>query len=224
MIIEIKDLSKSYGQKTIINKVSLKINTGEFVSIVGPSGSGKSTLLNILSLITHQTSGEYYFLGSETSEIFSSHNNLISYRNKIGIMSELSQLIPDLSIKDNIQLPAYINNQISTSREKFEELTNFTKINDLIMKKPVELSSGERQRVLLCRALLLEPELLIADEPTSSLDELNALRLVEYLTYLNDKNKTTIIMATHDHKVYKKTKIVYELNNGKINWDTFYLF
>ena len=133
MIIEIKDLSKSYGQKTIINKVSLKINTGEFVSIVGPSGSGKSTLLNILSLITHQTSGEYYFLGSETSEIFSSHNNLISYRNKIGIMSELSQLIPDLSIKDNIQLPAYINNQISTSREKFEELTNFTKINEFIL-------------------------------------------------------------------------------------------
>ena len=224
MIIEVKNLCKQFGKKMILDKVILKINKGEFVSIIGPSGSGKSTLLNILSLISKQNSGDYNFLDKNNFEIFSNYNQLISFRSKIGIMSELSQLVPDLSVKDNILLPLYINGFASKGNEKFEELVNFAKINDLLEKKPISLSSGERQRILLCRALVLNPEVLIADEPTSNLDEINAIKLVEHLADLNDKNKTTIIMATHDHKVYKKTKIVYELNNGKINWNASYSY
>ena len=105
MIIEVKNLCKQFGKKMILDKVILKINKGEFVSIIGPSGSGKSTLLNILSLISKQNSGDYNFLDKNNFEIFSNYNQLISFRSKIGIMSELSQLVPDLSVKDNILLP-----------------------------------------------------------------------------------------------------------------------
>ena len=132
-------------------------------------------------------------------------------------MSDLSELIPDLTIKDNILLPGYINNSLNQANNIYKELISLTSIVDLQSEKPINLSSGERQRVLLCRALVLNPEILIADEPTSNLDESNALNLIEYLAYLNNKNKITIVIATHDRKIYTKTKIIYELNNGKLN-------
>ena len=217
MLLEIKNLTKKYGKKVVLNKIELKINEGDFVSIVGPSGSGKSTLLNILSLISDQTSGTYYFLGESNEIILSNYNYLMNCRKKIGIMSDLSELIPDLTIKDNILLPGYINNSLNQANNIYKELISLTSIVDLQSEKPINLSSGERQRVLLCRALVLNPEILIADEPTSNLDESNALNLIEYLAYLNNKNKITIVIATHDRKIYTKTKIIYELNNGKLN-------
>ena len=217
MLLEIKNLTKKYGEKVVLDEIELKINEGDFVSIVGPSGSGKSTLLNILSLISDQTSGAYYFLGENNEIILSNYDSLMSCRRKIGIMSDLSELIPDLTIKENVLLPGYINNCLNQVDNVYRELISLTNIVDLQNEKPINLSSGERQRVLLCRSLILSPEILIADEPTSNLDESNALNLIEYLAYLNNKNKITIIIATHDHKIYTKTKIIYELNNGKLN-------
>ena len=217
MFLETNKLSKQYGLKTVLNEVRLKINEGDFVSIVGPSGSGKTTLLNILSLISNQTSGDYRFLGRDNQAILSNYNDLTNCRKKIGVMSNLSELLPDLTIRANILLPAYIHNDLNGTEENLKELVRFTDIVDLQNEKPISLSSGERQRALLCRALIMNPKILIADEPTSNLDERNALNLIEYLVNLNDKNKTTIIMATHDHKIYTKAKIIYELNNGKLN-------
>ncbi len=217
MFLEANKLSKQYALKTVLNEVRLKINEGDFVSIVGPSGSGKTTLLNILSLISNQTSGDYRFLGKDNQAILSNYNDLINCRKKIGVMSNLSELLPDLTIRANILLPAYIHNDLNGTEESLEELLRFTNIVDLQNEKPISLSSGERQRALLCRALIMNPKILIADEPTSNLDERNALNLIEYLVNLNDKNKTTIIMATHDQKIYTKAKIIYELNNGKLN-------
>ena len=217
MFLETNKLSKQYGLKIVLNEVRLKINEGDFVSIVGPSGSGKTTLLNILSLISNQTSGDYQFLGRDNQAILSNYNDSINCRKKIGVMSNLSELLPDLTIRANILLPAYIHNDLNGAEENLEELVRFADIVDLQNEKPISLSSGERQRALLCRALIMNPKILIADEPTSNLDERNALNLIEYLVNLNDKNKTTIIMATHDHKIYTKAKIIYELNNGKLN-------
>ena len=217
MFLEANKLSKQYALKTVLNEVRLKINEGDFVSIVGPSGSGKTTLLNILSLISNQTSGDYQFLGRDNQAILSNYNDSINCRKKIGVMSNLSELLPDLTIRANILLPAYIHNDLNGTEESLEELLRFTNIVDLQNEKPISLSSGERQRALLCRALIMNPKILIADEPTSNLDERNALNLIEYLVNLNDKNKTTIIMATHDQKIYTKAKIIYELNNGKLN-------
>jgi|TARA_B100001964_G_C14126767_1_gene550931 ABC-type lipoprotein export system ATPase subunit len=217
MFLETNKLSKQYGSKTVLDEVRLKIHKGDFVSIVGPSGSGKTTLLNILSLISNQTSGDYWFLGRDNRTILSNYNDLTNCRKEIGVMSNLSELLPGLTIRDNILLPAYINNNSNSIEKNLQELVRFTDIVDLQNEKPISLSSGERQRALLCRALIMNPKILIADEPTSNLDERNALNLIEYLVNLNDKNKTTIIMATHDHKVYTKTKTIYELNDGKLN-------
>ena len=215
--VEVKNLTKQYENKVVLNEIELQINEGDFVSIIGPSGSGKSTLLNILSLISNQTSGTYNFLGESNKTILADYNYLINSRKKIGIMSNLSELIPDLSIKDNILLPGYIGNCLNEIDSVYKELINLANIVNLQNEKPINISSGERQRVLLCRALVLNPEILIADEPTSNLDESNALNLIEHLAYLNNKNNITIIIATHDQRIYTKTKIIYGLSNGKLN-------
>ena len=188
---------------------------GDFVSVIGPSGSGKTTLLNILLLIIDKTSGLYNFNGKNIDEIKFDDNEVIKFRQNIGIMSSLSQLLPNINVKQNIMLPATIfEEERSKDYEKLISQLNIKKIQNNSISS---LSSGEKQRVLLARALILSPLLLIADEPTANLDNNNALKIGDIMSDLNEENKTTIIIATHDDKISNKTKSILKIENGNLS-------
>tara|TARA_B100001778_G_scaffold328796_1_gene328764 strand:- start:92 stop:745 length:654 start_codon:yes stop_codon:yes gene_type:complete len=214
-MIEIKNLNKEINNKEILTDICFEIYKGDFVSVIGPSGSGKTTLLNILLLIIDKTSGLYNFNGKNIDEIKFDDNEVIKFRQNIGIMSSLSQLLPNINVKQNIMLPATIfEEERSKDYEKLISQLNIKKIQNNSISS---LSSGEKQRVLLARALILSPLLLIADEPTANLDNNNALKIGDIMSDLNEENKTTIIIATHDDKISCKTKSILKIENGNLS-------
>ena len=214
-MIEIKNLNKEINNKEILTDICFEIYKGDFVSVIGPSGSGKTTLLNILLLIIDKTSGLYNFNGKNIDEIKFDDNEVIKFRQNIGIMSSLSQLLPNINVKQNIMLPATIfEEERSKDYEKLIGQLNIKKIQNNSISS---LSSGEKQRVLLARALILSPLLLIADEPTANLDNNNALKIGDIMSDLNEENKTTIIIATHDDKISNKTKSILKIENGNLS-------
>ena len=214
-MIEIKNLNKEINNKEILTDICFEIYKGDFVSVIGPSGSGKTTLLNILLLIIDKTSGLYNFNGKNIDEIKFDDNEVITFRQNIGIMSSLSQLLPNINVKQNIMLPATIfEEERSKDYEKLISQLNIKKIQNNSISS---LSSGEKQRVLLARALILSPLLLIADEPTANLDNNNALKIGDIMSDLNEENKTTIIIATHDDKISNKTKSILKIENGNLS-------
>ena len=214
-MIEIRNLNKEINNKEILTDICFEIYKGDFVSVIGPSGSGKTTLLNILLLIIDKTSGLYNFNGKNIDEIKFDDNEVIKFRQNIGIMSSLSQLLPNINVKQNIMLPATIfEEERSKDYEKLISQLNNKKIQNNSISS---LSSGEKQRVLLARALILSPLLLIADEPTANLDNNNALKIGDIMSDLNEENKTTIIIATHDDKISNKTKSILKIENGNLS-------
>ena len=214
-MIEIKNLNKEINNKEILTDICFEIYKGDFVSVIGPSGSGKTTLLNILLLIIDKTSGLYNFNGKNIDEIKFDDNEVIKFRQNIGIMSSLSQLLPNINVKQNIMLPATIfEEERSKDYEKLISQLNIKKIQNNSISS---LSSAEKQRVLLARALILSPLLLIADEPTANLDNNNALKIGDIMSDLNEENKTTIIIATHDDKISNKTKSILKIENGNLS-------
>ena len=214
-MIEIKNLNKEINNKEILTDICFEIYKGDFVSVIGPSGSGKTTLLNILLLIIDKTSGLYNFNGKNIDEIKFDDNEVIKFRQNIGIMSSLSQLLPNINVKQNIMLPATI---FEEERSKdYEKLISQLNIKNIQNNSISSLSSGEKQRGLLARALILSPLLLIADEPTANLDNNNALKIGDIMSDLNEENKTTIIIATHDDKISNKTKSILKIENGNLS-------
>ena len=214
-MIEVSRLSKNIEGKEILKNINIKVNLGDFVSVVGPSGSGKTTLLNILMLISKKTSGSYFFNDLNTDDFFLDIDSIRGFRRKIGIMSNYSELVPNLDVKANIILPSMIQN-IEYDENYYKELILNLDILKIQNNNVSTLSSGEKQRVLLARALILNPLLLIADEPTSNLDYKNSIDMVNILMNLNEENKTTIIIATHDDKIYNQTDLIYNIKNGEI--------
>ena len=214
-MIEIKNLNKEINNKEILTDICFEIYKGDFVSVIGPSGSGKTTLLNILLLIIDKTSGLYNFNGKNIDEIKFDDNEVIKFRQNNGIMSSLSQLLPNINVKQNIMLPATIfEEERSKDYEKLISQLNIKKIQNNSISS---LSSGEKQRVLLARALILSPLLLIADEPTANLDNNNDLKIGDIMSDLNEENKTTIIIATHDDKISNKTRSILKIENGNLS-------
>jgi putative ABC transport system ATP-binding protein len=199
-MIETKDLRKIYVteeiETTALNKVNVKIEEGEFVAIMGPSGCGKSTLLNILGLLDNPTDGAYYFLGQEVSKL--SEKNRAHLRKKnIGFVFQSFNLIDELTVYENVELPLLYLKVSPTERKR--------KVNDvlermqLIPRKghfPQHLSGGQQQRVAVARAIVGEPKMILADEPTGNLDSANGEEVMKLLTQLH-KAGTTIIMVTH---------------------------
>lgn len=206
-MIEIKNLVKNYDN-TSIKYSDYKIEKGDFVSIIGPSGSGKSTLIDLIVNFITYSSGNIYIFDKEISQYRGKEKNILMKR--LGIMSSNSLLLSDLSVIENIKLPQLIHkNQIDESHMIY--LINKLNIENLLLKYPMSLSTGQRQRVLLARAMILKPDILIADEPTSNLDSENTNNLIKCLVNLNDELKTTIIVATHDKVVSNASKRIFQL-------------
>lgn len=201
-ILEVSRLNKIYGNKlnqtNVLADISFSVDRGEFVGIMGPSGAGKTTLLNIMSTIDRPTTGKVLINGTNISKL--KEKQLSEFRRQeLGFIFQDFNLLDSLSVKDNILLPLAIerlNHQQMLVR--LAEITKILEIDHLLSKKPTEISIGQKQRVAAARAVITEPSLVFADEPTGSLDSKSATELLHYLTEMNKREGTTIMMVTHD--------------------------
>ena len=219
-MLRVNKVTKSFHQRgVVLNDISLTVNEGDSVSISGPSGSGKTTLLNIIGLLDRPDSGEVLFKG--TPVLSYNHEESAVYRNKnIGFVFQDHLLLPYLTVKENILLPLLASKVPDAEYKKKvdESLTMMerTGIKDLADKYPYQISGGEAQRVTLVRALVNKPSLLLADEPTGSLDRKNARNLGDLLLQMNSEYGITLILATHSGELAEKMNIQLVLSEGKL--------
>lgn len=214
--VEIKDLYKSYenGKIKALNGINLTIADGEFVSIIGPSGSGKSTLLNMIGALDVQDSGSINVAGQDLDD----SKKLNEFRaKKIGFIFQLHNLIPNISVVDNIEIPMYTQGLSSKDmRLKALKLLDDVSLKDKAGILPNKLSGGERQRVAIARALANDPSVILADEPTGSLDSKTSSKILRQLIDLHENNNATLIIVTHDMEVAKLADRVIEVLDGEI--------
>ena len=206
MIVEIRDLYKSYedGKIKALNGVNLKIKEGEFVSIIGPSGSGKSTLLNMLGALDVPDSGSITVAGQDLTT-------------SIGFVFQLHNLIPNISVRENIEIPMYTQGLKSGEmKNKALKLLDDVGLKDKADILPNKLSGGERQRVAIARALANDPSIILADEPTGSLDSKTSTKILRQLIDLHEHKNVTLIIVTHDMDVAKLADRVIEVLDGEI--------
>ncbi|MDO5810431.1 MAG: ABC transporter ATP-binding protein [Methanobrevibacter sp.] len=216
MIVEIRDLYKSYedGKIKALNGVNLTINEGEFVSIIGPSGSGKSTLLNMLGALDVPDSGSIRVAGEDLV----ASKKLNEFRaTSIGFVFQLHNLIPNISVRENIEIPMYTQGLSSGEmKNKALKLLYDVGLKDKADIMPNKLSGGERQRVAIARALANDPSIILADEPTGSLDSKTSTRILRQLIDLHEHKNVTLIIVTHDMDVAKLADRVIEVLDGEI--------
>jgi putative ABC transport system ATP-binding protein len=220
-VIELKNISKIYktgGEDTVaLDKINLEIGQGEFVAIMGPSGSGKSTLMHILGLLDVPTSGEYSLDGQNVSKL--KKNAQAEIRNeKIGFVFQQFNLLPRTKVIDNILLPT-IYGKSAGAKERAKKIIKQVGLENRVSHKSNQLSGGQIQRVAVARALIMEPSLILADEPTGNLDSKNSREIMELLADIN-KSGATIVVITHDPDIAKFAKRMVELKDGKIIKDT----
>ena len=215
-IVDIDNLEKSYenGRIKALNGVDLKIKKGEFVSIIGPSGSGKSTLLNMLGALDVADSGSINVSEYDLTK----NKKLDEFRSKkIGFIFQLHNLIPNLSVMENLEIPMFTTSLSNKQRrDRASYLLDIVGLADKANLKPTKLSGGERQRVAIARALANEPSIILADEPTGSLDSKNSEKIMSLLMNLHKKSNVTLIIVTHDLEVAKLADRVIEVLDGKI--------
>ncbi len=214
--VEIKDLYKSYenGKIKALNGINLTIKEGEFVSIIGPSGSGKSTLLNMLGALDIPDSGTINVAGQDLK----SNKKLNQFRaEKIGFIFQLHNLIPNISVRENVEIPMYTQ-KLSSSEMKEHALKLLEDVGllDKADILPNKLSGGERQRVAIARALANNPSIILADEPTGSLDSKTSSKILKQLIDLHEDKNVTLIIVTHDMNVAKLADRVIEVLDGEI--------
>ncbi|MGL4850716.1 MAG: ABC transporter ATP-binding protein [Clostridium sp.] len=211
-------MCKEYGYKnnkeSVLKEINLKIEEGEFISIVGTSGSGKTTLLNILGLMDKQTKGEYY-LDDKNIE-GNTIDELADIRNsEIGFVFQNFNLIDDYTLVENVEVPiSYSKNKKKMKKRAIEQLKKLG-LEEHINKTPKEISGGQKQRVAIARALVNNPKIILADEPTGALDSKNSEKIMSILSDINKAGRTVIIV-THDMKIAKKCNRVIEICDGKI--------
>ena len=214
--VEIKDLYKSYenGNIKALNGIDLTIKDGEFVSIIGPSGSGKSTLLNMLGALDIPDSGFINVAGQDLK----SSKKLNEFRSeKIGFIFQLHNLIPNISVVENVEIPMYTQKMSSKDmKSKALKLLDDVGLRDKAEIKPNKLSGGERQRVAIARALANDPSIILADEPTGSLDSKTSSKILKQLIDLHEDKNVTLIIVTHDMDVAKLADRVIEVLDGEI--------
>ena len=215
-MLELKNISKSYGEQLILNDISFQVNEKELVSILGPSGSGKSTLLQIIGLLNPADSGSILLDNVECTNL--NEKELIAFRNiKLGFVFQFHNLLGEFTCEENIKMPLLIREKtlIEDQLELFDKIINKLSISDLIKKYPNQLSGGEQQRVAVARALINQPKILLADEPTGNLDNKNAVNLYELFLELKEDWKQCIIMVTHNENLTKQSDQIIYLNSEK---------
>ena len=215
-MINAKNIHKSFGELEVLKGVDLTINKGEIVSIVGPSGAGKTTLLQILGSLDKPNDGEVLVDGIDFSKL--NEKELATFRNKhIGFIFQFHQLLPEFTALENVMIPALIGHKDKKKSEaKAKEILAYLQLTDRMEHKPNELSGGEKQRVAVARALINEPSLILADEPSGSLDSKNRDELHALLFNLRAKFGLTIVIVTHDKELAALSDRVIEMRDGKI--------
>ena len=217
-MIELKSVSKSFGNQKILDEISLNIRKGEFISIVGPSGAGKTTLLNIIGTIEDfDKSEKSKFLINSHDITKLSDKDLSKFRNdNIGFVFQFHQLLPELTVEENILLPTMIKGDEKDSSDKyFIELISILGIDNILNKYPNSISGGEKQRAAVARAMINKPSILLADEPTGNLDSKNEEEIISLFKKVNKDLGVTIVLVTHNHNFSKLADKCFTLRDGK---------
>ncbi|MGN0211502.1 MAG: ABC transporter ATP-binding protein [Muribaculaceae bacterium] len=215
-MIEIEHINKSYGQLQVLRDVSVTIDKGEIVSIVGPSGAGKTTLLQIIGTLDAPESGSVRYDGVDVLKL--RDRELARFRNRnIGFVFQFHQLLPEFTTAENIAIPALIGGmRQSDAYLRAMELLDFMGLADRSHHKPAQLSGGERQRVAVARALMNSPEVILADEPSGSLDSQNKQELHKLFFRLRDELRQTFVIVTHDESLACDTDRIIHMSDGRI--------
>ena len=217
MIVDIKKLTKTFSDGStklhVLKDINLQIDKGSIITIKGPSGSGKSTLLSIIGTLDNADSGELLISGISIQE----NTNIDKLRNKsIGFVFQFHNLISELTLEENVSLPKMIAKE-QLDKDELIELFEYFDLKDRMNSFPNDLSGGEKQRVAVMRAVVNNPSIIIADEPTGNLDKENALKMMSLFQKLNTEKKLTIIIATHDEDVFNIGHKKYQLVDGYLN-------
>ena len=217
VLVETRELTKIYGngnEVMALDHVSMTIQRGEFVAVMGPSGSGKSTLLNMLGALDRPSSGQVIVDGQDLAKV----KSLDRFRGRtVGFIFQLHNLLPTLSALENVEVP--MRGQAGSARkrrQRAEQLLELAGLGDRLHHQPGQLSGGQRQRVAVARALANEPALILADEPTGSLDTQAGDEIMALLADLNQKQGTTLIVVTHDRRVAQATRRILSMQDGRI--------
>jgi len=216
-VIELNNIAKIYktGEEntTALGGVSLKVGKGEFVAIMGPSGSGKSTLMHIIGLLDRPTSGDYLLNGKNVSKLSGSKQSDIR-NSEIGFVFQQFNLLPRTSVLDNVLLPT-IYGRVKNPRDKAKEIIKEVGLEDRINNLSNQLSVGQIQRVAIARALIMDPSIILADEPTGNLDTKKSQEIMDLFTQIN-KNGATIVLITHEEGVASHAGRIIKLLDGEI--------
>lgn len=223
-VIRIIDVKKEYtlGKTKVpaLKGVNLDVAQGDFMCIIGPSGSGKTTLLNLIGCLDAPTSGEVNLFGKYDVSILNDKQATLLRRDHIGFIFQTFNLIPVLNVFENIEFPLIIQGLRAPERKKrVMELIGDVGLQEFIKHKPDELSGGQRQRIAVARALVTNPKLVLADEPTANLDKENGHIIMEIMKKLNAEHGVTFIFSTHDQRVMEEAKRIVVLSDGVVESD-----
>lgn len=220
-ILKIEHLSKVFGKGDTavkaLDDVSFSVNKGEFVAIIGPSGSGKSTLLHLLGGVDRPTSGKVFV---DRTDMYSLNETQLAIfrRRQIGLIYQFYNLLPILTVEENMQLPLLLDEH-QVDQRQFEDLVNTLNLKNRLQHLPNQLSGGQQQRVSIGRALMNQPAIILADEPTGNLDSKNSNEIIDLLKMFNKTFQQTLIMITHDERIALQADRIIAIEDGKIARD-----